>query len=97
MRDHETDLCLFSADEFLAEMLGDQSIAAKARRRRREGPEEPTLLVSRLGDEDGSVNGEASGSGVRKHNVDDLLPVGVSVLPIRMLFPSRGKGDSNDS
>jgi hypothetical protein len=61
-------------------MLGQQSISAKARRRRTEGNASPELQVSRLGDdqEDGEV--EANGqAGPSKKNVDDLLPIGVSV------------------
>jgi antiviral helicase SKI2 len=50
-------------------MLGQQSIASKARRRRTEGNESPELQVSRLGDDQ---------EGPSKKNVDDLLPIGVS-------------------
>ena len=64
-------------------MLGQQSITAKARRRRRDGNESPELQVSRLGDADvvddeveGLLNGHA---GPSKKNVDDLLPIGVRV------------------
>ncbi len=72
--------CGVPADEFLAEMLGSQSIASKAKRRRRDGGTSPSLEVSRLGDEEEGVdglgmNGHAGASG---KNVDDLLPVGVS-------------------
>lgn len=75
---------IVQADEFLAEMLGQQSIAPKARRRRRDGNESPELQISRLGDDDvandgpdGLTNGLA---GPSKKNVDDLLPVGVSSI-----------------
>ncbi|OCF39629.1 antiviral helicase SKI2 [Kwoniella heveanensis CBS 569] len=69
---------LEGADEFLAEILGQQSITAKAKRRRRDGEFSPQLTVSRLGDEDADVeeirpNGIAGLSG---RNVDDLLPIG---------------------
>ncbi|WVQ67181.1 uncharacterized protein L199_005376 [Kwoniella botswanensis] len=71
---------LEGADEFLAEMLGQQSIAPKAKRRRKEGEFEPQLTISRLGDEDAeeeveqiSTNGHA---GPSSKNVDDLLPIG---------------------
>jgi antiviral helicase SKI2 len=57
-------------------MLGQQSIASKARRRRTEGNESPELQVSRLGD-DQEVGG-SNGAGPSKKNVDDLLPIGVS-------------------
>ena len=57
-------------------MLGHQSIASKARRRRTEGNESPELQVSRLGD-DQEVGG-SNGAGSSKKNVDDLLPIGVS-------------------
>lgn len=70
-------------DEFLAEMLGQQSITAKARRRRRDGNDSPELMVSRLGDQD-EVHGDGPGeegvnghAGPSKKNVDDLLPIGV--------------------
>jgi antiviral helicase SKI2 len=58
-------------------MLGQQSIASKARRRRTEGNESPELQVSRLGD-DQELAGESNGAGPSKKNVDDLLPIGVS-------------------
>ncbi|WWD03455.1 hypothetical protein V865_001507 [Kwoniella europaea PYCC6329] len=71
---------LEGADKFLAEMLGQQSIAPKAKRRRKEGEFEPQLTISRLGDEDAdeeveeiSTNGHA---GPSSKNVDDLLPIG---------------------
>lgn len=69
-----------AADEFLAEMLGQQSITAKARRRRTEGNASPELQVSRLGDdqEDGEVAESNGNAGPSKKNVDDLLPIGVS-------------------
>lgn len=68
------------ADDFLAEMLGSQNIAAKAKRRRRDGGSSPTLEVSRLGDEDsGLERAQENGSLIPgKKNVDDLLPIGVS-------------------
>lgn len=71
------------ADEFLAEMLGSQSIGSKAKRRRTDGESSPRLEVSRLGDdeapdEEGQVNGHA---GPSRKNVDDLLPIGVGVSP----------------
>jgi len=59
-------------------MLGQQSIASKARRRRTEGNESPELQVSRLGD-DQEVGG-SNGAGPSKKNVDDLLPIGVSLF-----------------
>ncbi|WWC64395.1 uncharacterized protein I303_107005 [Kwoniella dejecticola CBS 10117] len=70
---------LEGADEFLAEMLGQASIAPKAKRRRREGEFESQLTISRLGDdeaeeiEETSTNGHA---GPSTKNVDDLLPIG---------------------
>lgn len=72
----------------MAEMLGQQSITPKARRRRRDGNESPELQVSRLGDADGGdaeVEGLSNGhAGPSKKNVDDLLPIGVSLLdPLR--------------
>jgi antiviral helicase SKI2 len=70
----------FAADEFLAEMLGEQSIASKARRKRRDGEETASLEISRLGDgEDKDGIPEGGSVGMSKKNVDDLLPVGVSV------------------
>ena len=64
------------ADEFLSEMLGAQSIAPKAKRRRRDGQASPSLEVARLDDE---TNGDAVRTPVPgSKNVDDLLPVGVS-------------------
>nr|XP_019010148.1 antiviral helicase SKI2 [Kwoniella pini CBS 10737]OCF48929.1 antiviral helicase SKI2 [Kwoniella pini CBS 10737] len=68
---------LEGADDFLAEMLGQASIAPKAKRRRKEGEFESQLTVSRLGDEEEieeiSTNGHA---GPSSKNVDDLLPIG---------------------
>jgi antiviral helicase SKI2 len=63
-------------------MLGQQSIAPKARRRRREGRESPELQISRLGDEDqtGDAEGGEDQAGPSRKNVDDLLPIGVSVM-----------------
>ncbi|WRT70395.1 uncharacterized protein IL334_007393 [Kwoniella shivajii] len=71
-------LKLEGADEFLAEMLGQQSIAAKAKRRRREGEFEPQLTVSRLGDEEAEIEEISADSqaGPSNKNVDDLLPIG---------------------
>jgi antiviral helicase SKI2 len=71
-------------------MLGQQSIASKARRRRREGNESPELQVSRLGDEnrqgdDSQTQDGLNGAGPSKKNVDDLLPIGVSCLVLLML------------
>jgi antiviral helicase SKI2 len=71
-------------------MLGQQSIAPKARRRRREGNESPELQVSRLGDEnrqgdDSQTQDGLNGAGPSKKNVDDLLPIGVSCLVLLML------------
>lgn len=62
-------------------MLGQQSITAKARRRRTEGNASPELQVSRLGDdqEDGEVAESNGNAGPSKKNVDDLLPIGVSL------------------
>ena len=71
------------ADDFLAEMLGSQSIASKAKRRRRDGHVSPTLEISRVGDEDYATDGvaEMNGhAGPSKKNVDDLLPIGVSAV-----------------
>ncbi|KAK4685405.1 antiviral helicase SKI2, partial [Tremellales sp. Uapishka_1] len=69
---------LDGADEFLAEMLGDQALVSKAKRRKRGGDVSPTLEVSRLGDEDGVIESFRSNGGdsSRGKNVDDLLPVG---------------------
>jgi antiviral helicase SKI2 len=63
-------------------MLGQQSIAPKARRRRREGRESPELQISRLGDEDQTNHAEGGEdqAGPSRKNVDDLLPIGVSVM-----------------
>lgn len=61
-------------------MLGPQSIAPKAKRKRRDGGTSPSLEVSRLGDENGMVDvvGINNHAGPSRKNVDDLLPVGVS-------------------
>jgi antiviral helicase SKI2 len=59
-------------------MLGQQSITSKARRRRTEGNESPELQVSRLGDD--QEIGASGGAGPSKKNVDDLLPIGVSLI-----------------
>ncbi|GMK53589.1 hypothetical protein CspeluHIS016_0101750 [Cutaneotrichosporon spelunceum] len=69
---------LDGADEFLAEMLGQQSMTPKARRRKRGGDESPTLEVSRLGDDDipAPDSDEGLGAPSSRKNVDDLLPVG---------------------
>lgn len=73
-------LLMTPADQFLAEMLGSQSITAKAKRRRTDGRDSPTLEVSRLGDEEGTENAELVGNvGSSRRNVDDLLPIGVSI------------------
>jgi antiviral helicase SKI2 len=79
-----------AADDFLAEMLGSQNIAAKAKRRRRDGGSSPTLEVSRLGDEEsGLERAQENGSSIPgKKNVDDLLPIGVSGI-------SQPSGDHN--
>lgn len=68
---------LEGADEFMGEMLGDQALGGKAKRRRRSGGEEVGLEVQKLGYEDGERKNNGFG-GVRK--VDDLLPIGVSPL-----------------
>jgi antiviral helicase SKI2 len=61
-------------------MLGEQSMASKARRKRRDGGAQASLEISRLGDGEDEANededGQASSS---KKNVDDLLPIGVSL------------------
>ncbi|WWC91541.1 uncharacterized protein L201_006487 [Kwoniella dendrophila CBS 6074] len=69
---------LEGADEFLAEMLGQQSIAPKAKRRRKEGEFEDQLTISRVGDEDAEIEEmSANGhTGLNSKNVDDLLPIG---------------------
>ncbi|WVQ84888.1 hypothetical protein IAT38_007051 [Cryptococcus sp. DSM 104549] len=70
---------LEGADEFLASMLGQQSIAAKAKRRRRDGEFSPQLAITRVGDEDGDVEDvklNGSAADVSGKNVDDLLPIG---------------------
>ncbi|WVO12427.1 hypothetical protein L204_100026 [Cryptococcus depauperatus] len=70
-------LKLEGADQFLAEMLGPQSLAVKVRRRHRENEFEPQLAISRLGDNANDIDGidhvplKQSGK-----NIDDLLPVG---------------------
>ncbi|BEJ13916.1 hypothetical protein CspHIS471_0310900 [Cutaneotrichosporon sp. HIS471] len=71
-------LQLDGADEFLVEMLGQQAMTTKARRRRRGGDESPTLEVSRLGDDDIATpdSEERLGAPSSRKNVDDLLPVG---------------------
>lgn len=74
-------------------MLGSQSIAPKARRRRRDGGTSPSLEVTRLGDEDAEADGIGMNghAGPSKKNVDDLLPVGVSfealIEPIPSIIP----------
>jgi len=68
---------LEGADEFLAEMLGQQGLGGKAKRRRTDGKEEAVLEIKRMGDEDGEKKENGFG-GVRK--VDDLLPIGVRFL-----------------
>ncbi|WOO80266.1 Putative ATP-dependent RNA helicasec [Vanrija pseudolonga] len=67
---------LDGADAFLAEMLGQQAMTTKAKRRRRGGEESPTLEVSRLGDELPSDGTERPRPQTNGKNVDDLLPVG---------------------
>lgn len=60
-------------------MLGSSEITNKAKRRRKDGGDSPTLEVSRLGDEDEEDAPQANGHGLTgKTNVDDLLPIGVS-------------------
>lgn len=68
-------------DDFLAEMLGQQSITTKAKRRRRDGEfASPQLTVSRLGDKDEDVDGiDLKPARPSDRNIDDLLPVGVSI------------------
>lgn len=62
-------------------MLGQQSITAKAKRRRRDGEfASPQLTVSRLGDKDEDVDGiDLKPAHPSDKNIDDLLPVGVSI------------------
>ncbi|RXK39428.1 antiviral helicase SKI2 [Tremella mesenterica] len=65
------------AEEFLLSMLGERSLARKARRKRRDGRESPTLEISRVGEEslkgkDKDKRREIPG----RKNVDDLLPIG---------------------
>ncbi|ORY28175.1 NUC185 domain-domain-containing protein [Naematelia encephala] len=71
---------LDGADEFLAEMLGSAAIAPKAKRRRGDGGQSPSLVVSRLDGEEIGIDGDAEyqngSAGPSKKNVDDLLPVG---------------------
>ncbi|KIR81186.1 antiviral helicase SKI2 [Cryptococcus gattii EJB2] len=69
---------LDGADDFLAEMLGQQSITAKAKRRRRDGEfASPQLTVSRLGDKDEDVDGiDLKPAHPSDKNIDDLLPIG---------------------
>lgn len=64
-------------------MLGTSSIASKARRKRIDGKESPSLAVSRLGDdEDLGVERQVNGHAVPgKKNIDDLLPLGVRQTP----------------
>lgn len=75
---------LDGAEEFLSRMLGESSVAPKARRKRRDGELSPTLEVSRL-EEEGETTGEerrSNGHDVPgRKSVDDLLPVGVSQSP----------------
>ncbi|OWZ36171.1 antiviral helicase SKI2 [Cryptococcus neoformans var. grubii Br795] len=80
---------LDGADEFLAEMLGQQSITAKAKRRRRDGEfASPQLTVSRLGDKDQDVDGiDLKPAQPSDKNIDDLLPTGRLPAP-----PSSKKG-----
>lgn len=67
---------LDGADEFLAEMLGEQGLGGKAKRRRRDGGEDPALEVQKLNYDTGESKVNGFG-GVKK--VDDLLPIGVSL------------------
>jgi antiviral helicase SKI2 len=66
---------LEGADEFLAEMLGEQGLGGKAKRRRMDGRTEEGLEVKKLGYE-GEEKKSIGFGGSRK--VDDLLPIGVS-------------------
>ena len=70
---------LVAGDEFLAELLGSQPIAPKAKRRRRDEYEDPTLEVSGLKGEDDHLEKRANGEheGERR-DIDDLLPIAVS-------------------
>lgn len=62
-------------------MLGSQNITLKAKRRRRDGESSPVLEISRLGDEDDIDDGRRpNGTDIPgKKNIDDLLPIGVSI------------------
>ena len=71
-------LTWYIAEDLLAEMLGDQHITSKAKRRRRDGQTTPTLEVSRLGDDDIDKIQSNGPSIPGRKNVDDLLPIGVS-------------------
>lgn len=69
---------LDGADEFLAEMLGQQGLGGKAKRRRMDGggDEGAGMEVQKLGYEAEGEKKLNGFGGVRK--VDDLLPIGVS-------------------
>lgn len=63
----------------MAEMLGQQSLTSKAKRKARQGFEDSTLAVAHLengGHESGEEPLDEKMGGERK-NVDDLLPLGV--------------------
>lgn len=62
-------------------MLGQQSLTAKAKRRRRDGEfASPQLTVSRLGDKDEDVDGiDLKPVQPSDKNIDDLLPIGVGI------------------
>nr|GFD54295.1 hypothetical protein [Tanacetum cinerariifolium] len=54
----------------------------KAKRRRRDGQDSPTLEISRLADDDEETE-ELRQNGISipgRKNVDDLLPIGVSYV-----------------
>lgn len=55
-------------------MLGDQNMTTKAKRKTR-GGDDPSLQVSRLGDDETTEPGERALVPAAK-NVDDLLPIG---------------------
>jgi hypothetical protein len=69
-----------SADDFLASILGSDTLSSKAKRKKQAGqPKSPTLQISRLGDADVDYETERPiGEKAKAKNVDDLLPLGVS-------------------
>ena len=70
---------LDGAEEFMREMLGQEGLGGKAKRKKRQGWEDGELEVSKLGEEEhGAAEAADDGEGWRgQKGVDDLLPIGV--------------------